>query len=136
MRHRWGGVQSAWTDINSNIALTEFVYNNGSSPSEVPSDFGTYAWLAGMVAPNAPWDYKTQGQQYDAFGNFNFGATGEAAGIPLQVLQVAAGGVSTVVGTNNAAYGSWHQALLYGHPPVKSQVIAAGFAYYTLGCSK
>ncbi len=101
----------------------------------MPSELGTDAWLAGMVAPNAPWDYKTQGQQYDAFGNFNFGATGAAAGIPLQLLQAAAGAVSTVVGTNNTAYGNWYQPPLYGHPPNKSQMIAAGFAYYIQGCS-
>ena len=39
----------------------------------------------------APWDYKTQGNQYEDFGNFNFGATGTAAGFDPSTLLRAAG---------------------------------------------
>jgi len=120
-------------NVNSNIALTNVVYyaNWLNPPTQMAF---TDAWLVSMVAPKAPWDYKTQGQQYDAFGNFNFGATGAAAGIPLQVLQAGAGAVSALVGTNSSQYGSWYQPPLYGHAPIKSQTIAAGYAYYQQGC--
>jgi hypothetical protein len=122
-------------NVNSNISLTNFVYYaNWLNPPTQPAF--TDAWLASMVRPNGPWDDKTQGQQYDAFGNFNFGATGAAAGIPLQVLQAGAGAVSALVGTNSSQYGSWYQPPLYGHPPIKSQMIAAGYAYYKRGCNK
>jgi Bacterial toxin 44 len=120
-------------NVNSNIALTNVVYYANWLNPPTQAAF-TDAWLVSMVAPNAPWDYKTQGQQYDAFGNFNFGATGAAAGIPLQVLQAGAGAVSTLVGTNSSQYGSWYQPPLYGHAPIKSQTIAAGYAYYQQGC--
>jgi Bacterial toxin 44 len=126
-------VHPANANVNSNIALTNVVYYANWLNPPTQAAF-TDAWLVSMVAPNAPWDYKTQGQQYDAFGNFNFGATGAAAGIPLQVLQAGAGAVSTLVGTNSSQYGSWYQPPLYGHAPIKSQTIAAGYAYYQQGC--
>ncbi|GAA5526198.1 hypothetical protein Maes01_02797 [Microbulbifer aestuariivivens] len=37
------------------------------------------------------WDYKQQGSQYEAFGNYNYGLTGRAAGFPGNVLNRAAG---------------------------------------------
>src|SRR5258706_11516542 len=50
-----------------------------------------YRWWYLMVSRwNGPWDYKNyHGQphpEYDNFGNFNYGATGCANGIPLDVL--------------------------------------------------
>jgi len=120
-------------NVNSNISLTNVVYYANWLNPPTQAAF-TDAWLVSQVRPNGPWDYKTQGQQYDAFGNFNFGATGAAAGIPLQVLQAGAGAVSTLVGTNSSQYGSWYQPPLYGHAPIKSDMIAAGYAYYQQGC--
>jgi len=120
-------------NVNSNISLTNVVYYANWLNPPTQAAF-TDAWLVSQVRPNGPWDYKTQGQQYDAFGNFNFGATGAAAGIPLQVLQAGAGAVSTLVGTNSSQYGSWYQPPLYGHAPIKSDMIAAGYAYYQNGC--
>lgn len=38
-------------------------------------------WVPFQLEPS-PWNYKTQGRQYDAAGNFNYGATGAEAGIP------------------------------------------------------
>jgi RHS repeat-associated protein len=120
-------------NVNSNISETNFVYYANWLNPPTQAAF-TDAWLVSQVRPNGPWDYKTQGQQYDAFGNFNFGATGGAAGIPLQVLQAGAGAVSTLVGTNSSQYGSWYQPPLHGHAPIKSDMIAAGYAYYQQGC--
>ena len=120
-------------NVNSNISLTNVVYYANWLNPPTQAAF-TDAWLVSQVRPNGPWDYKTQGQQYDAFGNFNFGATGGAAGIPLQVLQAGAGAVSALVGTNSSQYGSWYQPPLYGHAPIKSDMIAAGYAYYQQGC--
>ena len=127
--------QPANANVNSNISVTNVVYYANWLNPPTQAAF-TNAWLVSMVRPNGPWDYKTQGQQYDAFGNFSFGPTGAAAGIPLQVLQAGAGAVSTLVGTNSSSYGSWYEPPLYGHPPIKSQMIAAGYAYYTQGCNK
>ena len=119
--------------VDANIALTNRVYYANWLNPPTQQAFTT-AWLVSKVLPNAAWDYKTQGQQYDSFGNFNFGATAAAAGIPLDAAQTGAGAVSTLIGTNSSAYGSWYQPPLYGHAPIKSQMIAAGYAYYKQGC--
>ncbi|QHN03183.1 hypothetical protein FTO74_07230 [Granulicella sp. WH15] len=39
-------------------------------------------WFRDMVNYGGVWDYKTGGAQYENFGNFNYGATGTAAGAP------------------------------------------------------
>lgn len=36
---------------------------------------GAAFWFRKQVPDRAPWDYKQQGREYQAFGNFNFGAT-------------------------------------------------------------
>jgi Bacterial toxin 44 len=47
-------------------------------------------WLSNVCCSGAAWDYKTQGPQYDAFGNFNYGATGAAVGLSDEVLLAGA----------------------------------------------
>jgi hypothetical protein len=49
-----------------------------------------------LVQTDGPWDYKNQPKhganpQYDAFGNFNYGATGTALGLDSYTLQNEAG---------------------------------------------
>jgi RHS repeat-associated protein len=122
-------------DVNANISQAKFV-NNANWLNPATHDVGTQSWFATKVLPKAAWDYKTQGMQYDAFGNFNYGATGAALGLPLSYLQTVGGGLSRVLGTNNPAYGSWYQSPLYGHAPVKSQAITDGYNYYKNGCNK
>jgi hypothetical protein len=92
-------------------------------------------WFAEKELPNKAWDYKTQGQRYDAFGNFNYGAVGAALGLPSYLLQTAGGALSTILRTNNQKYGKWYHPPLYGHAPAKSTAISAGIEYYQNGCS-
>ncbi len=42
-------------------------------------------WLT-LVAEDGSWDYKTQGSQFEDFGNYNYGATGAALGLSLSTL--------------------------------------------------
>ena len=47
------------------------------------------------VRPGGTWDYKNGGHpEMEHVGNFNYGATGRAAGIPAFILR-GAGGCST-----------------------------------------
>lgn len=48
-------------------------------------------WFYKTVQNKGPWDYKQRGPQYEAFGNFNYGATGRAARFPSPVLFQEAG---------------------------------------------
>jgi hypothetical protein len=66
--------------------------------------FGYLTWFGWMVRPYGSWDYKHEyGDEYEDFGNFNYGATGAAMGIPDEVLLLAAGAVQIP----SAVYSSW-----------------------------
>jgi type VI secretion system secreted protein VgrG len=53
--------------------------------------FADLAFLK-IAGSGGVWDYRTnQGQQYDAFGNFNYGATAAPMGFPYYIAQNAAG---------------------------------------------
>jgi RHS repeat-associated protein len=56
----------------------------------------TYANFAAFWIPGGPHDYKNAPPRslYDAFGNFEYGATGTAAGLTCSVLQGAGEGLS------------------------------------------
>ena len=56
-------------------------------------------WFYQQVRNGGPWDYKQQGGQYEDLGNFNYGATGSALGLPGEVLKRGAG-----LGTGEGQY--------------------------------
>ncbi|MCX6620682.1 MAG: polymorphic toxin type 44 domain-containing protein, partial [Acidobacteria bacterium] len=84
-------------DENIEIALREtsnIVVNRQGGIGDI------LVWFFNQVKNNAPWDYKQgdKGQRlpgdqsaYDNFGNFNYGATGAAIGIPETALLRFAG---------------------------------------------
>ena len=43
------------------------------------------------MRPGGEWDYKRRGDKFEEFGNFNFGATAAALGLPYGVSQRGAG---------------------------------------------
>ncbi|KAI3490586.1 hypothetical protein L1887_45423 [Cichorium endivia] len=51
----------------------------------------TYYWFYQKVRNGGLWDYKKFDPYFAAFGNFNFGAAGTAAGIPANILLMGAG---------------------------------------------
>jgi hypothetical protein len=58
----------------------------------------TVVWWIDKVRPEGDWDYKRLGEQYQEFGNFNFGATAAELAIPYYIAQVGAGAVN--IGSN------------------------------------
>lgn len=90
----------------------------------------TYAWFYQQVRLHGPWDYKNQrGRQYANFGNFNYGAVGQAAGIPEEVLLRAAGWAQSRAGTSKPTYSDWHHTAPYGDDPDDQAWIRAGIDY-------
>lgn len=90
----------------------------------------TYAWFYLQVRGHGPWDYKNQcGRQYANFGNFNYGATGHAAGIADSVLLRGAGWAQSRAGTSRPEYGDWYGASPYGDDPDDQYWIRAGIEY-------
>lgn len=88
-------------DIDWNIAKTEVMG-------------GAVLWFYNQVRNRGPWDYKQLGSQYQDFGNFNFGATGAALGIPDQILLRGAGWAEEQAGTSEQQTGHW-----WSFPPME-----------------
>jgi RHS repeat-associated protein len=82
------------------------------------------------VKNGGEWDYKQQGHQYEDFGNFNFGATGKAAGFPDFVLERGAGWAQTQAGTSDPNWGNPLGKAPYGDDPKDQAQIKAGIDYY------
>lgn len=80
------------------------------------------------VRSGKSWDYKQVG--YETFGNFNYGATGAAAG--LSRLQIAVGSLYAHVSSQGSSAFSLSNIV----NEVKDQVtISKGFSYAAKGCS-
>lgn len=75
------------------------------------------------------WDYKQKGD-FEDFGNFNFGVTGKAAGIPDTVLLRGAGWAQERAGTSLPSWGHWWKKSPYGDDPNDQQKILEGIAFY------
>ena len=90
----------------------------------------TYIWFYNQVRNHGPWDYKNQsGRQYANFGNFNYGATGHAAGIADEILLRAAGVAQIFAGTSLPAFAQYPGPDAHGDDPVDQTWIRAGIDY-------
>ncbi|GEM_PF-937994 len=84
-------------DLDANIKEAEsYQTKNLSVIPYGAQEMQKYAWFYNKVKPGADWDYKVNGMQYEDFGNFNYGVTAAASGIPLEVALKEAGRVQTV----------------------------------------
>ncbi|WP_413794840.1 MULTISPECIES: polymorphic toxin type 44 domain-containing protein [unclassified Pseudomonas] len=94
---------------------------------------GGEAYVLGVfytkVRNKGEWDYKQRGREFEEFGNFNYGATGTAAGIPEQVLLRAAGAAQSIAGTSKAEFGKWWAESPYGDDRMDQIWIKAGIRY-------
>jgi len=80
-------------DANLTDASSRNPVNGGVNPQSgsYVNPASTLSWFNNQVNYGGPWDYKVQGSQYEDFGNFNYGATGTAAGFDAGTLLRAAG---------------------------------------------
>jgi hypothetical protein len=91
------------------------------------SEQNGYSWWYGLVSQwNGPWDYKNYGgqshQEWDDFGNFNYGATGCALGIPLNLLLRGAGYAKSKR-LKDDPFGSPWGGYPYGNQPEKQKQV-------------
>jgi RHS repeat-associated protein len=92
--------------------------------------FSRYNAFYNAVRNSGPMDYKQSGSQFQAFGNFNYGAVGAAAGFFDQVLLRAAGWAQQRAGTSTPAWGGPLGGSPYGDDPNDQQMIQNGIDYY------
>lgn len=112
-------------DLDANIQLTELM-------AAGPPGLELW-WFAGMVMPGGPWDYKLQDPtlKYEPFGNFHYGATGSALGVPAPVLRRAAGLVQVLDRrAYRAKYGKPWGGFPHGDQPKDQRYIQLGMDYY------
>ncbi|MDC0669152.1 PAAR-like protein [Nannocystis radixulma] len=86
-------------------------------------------WFYEQVKNGGPWDYKQRGAQYEDFGNYNYGATGQALGIPSQVLRRMAGWAQKRAGTSRPEWGKPTDLCgdgSFGDDPRDQEMIDAG----------
>ena len=93
-------------------------------------------WYVTVTKGHGPWDYKYyRGQphnEYDNFGNFNYGATGCAMGIPLNILLRGAGWAKSRLLRKQMGYDPYGNPLgryPYGNQPDKQQQIINGYNF-------
>jgi hypothetical protein len=84
-----------------------------------------------LVREGGAWDYKllTPDLRYEAFGNFNYGATGRVL-FGSETLQRAAGAVQYLTGPRNSAWGVPWGAAPFGDQPIDNFWIRQGAQYY------
>ncbi|WHS62388.1 polymorphic toxin type 44 domain-containing protein [Pseudomonas sp. G2-4] len=95
----------------------------------VGGDAVTFGIFYTKVRNKGEWDYKQHGREFEEFGNFNYGATGTAAGISEQILLRAAGAAQSIAGTSKEEFGKWWAESPYGDDKIDQIWIKAGIAY-------
>jgi hypothetical protein len=88
--------------------------------------YSMVSWV-NNVRPGGDWDYKQGGKrpEMEHVGNFNYGATGRALGIPPSVLKGAGGVVQIAQGTSD-----WNFYDSYFDDPVDQGHIQQGIDWY------
>jgi len=94
-------------------------------------------WFGNQVKVGGIWDIKQHyGNDAEAenFGNFNYGATGAAMGLPYEVLTRVAGAAQTYVNLRNGTYdpsdGIWYGNSPYGDEIRDQEWIVRGYNYF------
>jgi len=85
-----------------------------------------YSWFIDQVKGDGPWDYKRGGHpEMEHVGNFNYGATGRAMGVPSFILRGAAGFYQFTSGTSKLSF-----VISFGDDPVDQYFINEGIEWY------
>ena len=110
-------------------------------PSSTPSDYNVDENITeaadmniidfyNAVRNNGEWDYKQEDSSYENLGNFNYGATGSAAGLSENTLERAAGVAQIIAGTSSDEFGTPLGGAPYGDDPNDNYWINEGIKYY------
>jgi RHS repeat-associated protein len=125
--------------ISQNVAQIEAMLQSEidsagwSSSEQAAAGSGTVGFWFGRVAPGGKW----AGRIGEPWGNWNYGATGRAAGIPLNVLLRGAGAAEQLealtgrTGSGNTGEGSPFGSAPYGDNRAGQEQIRQG---YNAGC--
>jgi RHS repeat-associated protein len=121
---------------NCNVRVPKHLADADIMTNMIQSHQNRIIWWYIMVAKgHGPWDYKyyhgIAHNEYDDFGNFNYGATGCVLGIPLNILLRGAGFAKQRLLGPNDPHGSPLGRYPYGNQPDKQKQVIDGFNYCT-----
>lgn len=121
--------------IESNIAL---IHSLRHSAGVGFGHAAAFSYWFGAVQSRGEWDYKTHGYpRFEDGGNFNYGATGRALGIPREMLLWAAGVKNAYdrwrAGLNPFLFGSPASGPPYGDDWHDQDLITLGMDYFDSG---
>ena len=97
------------------------------------SNFLNFPWFISQVSSEQPWDYKnTVNFHYANFGNFNFGYTSAAIGLPLDIALRGGGAYQEFFQTQNYSptFGHFYLTPPYGDDPMDEDYIVRGWHYF------
>jgi hypothetical protein len=102
---------------------------------EAEAHRGDLFWLKDQVNSGKPWDYKNvqgvnESERIEDFGNFNYGATGAALGVPDWMLYAAAGDKQLKDHPNDPEQTTSRWSYPYGDDPRDAEMIRRGIEYY------
>ena len=97
----------------------------------------SYGQWYDAVRNGGKWDYKQQGAQYQEFGNYNYGVTAKAVGIPGNIPNRGAGWAQGQAGTSLPQWGNWwdwpSSSTSFGDDPEDQHWINEGIKDYING---
>jgi len=105
-------MSEAWPEVPASASISHNI-KEAQDYVDTHNIEETYLWFYDKVRNGGAWDYKQQGRQYEAFGNWHYGVIGTAMGIPKDTLRRLAGAAQLRAGTSDRT--SWGHPL--GQPP-------------------
>lgn len=96
----------------------------------------SYIQWYNAVKNGGKWDYKQKGSQYQDFGNYNYGVTARAVGIPSDIPNRGAGWAQEQAGTSLPQWGKWwdwSSSTSFGDDPEDQRWINEGIKDYKNG---
>ncbi len=102
---------------------------------EAEAHRGDLFWFKDQVNSGKPWDYKNVqevkgSERIEDFGNFNYGATGAALGVPDWMLYAAAGDKQLKDHPNDPEQTTSRWSYPYGDDPRDAEMIRRGIEAY------
>ena len=120
-------------NVNNNINIAKDIPSNNTIWINTGwLNFAALSQLNSLAGHGGVWDYNTnRGSQYDAFGNFNFGAVSASMGVPYYVAQNAAGWIDESGNSQGVLGLKWP----YGDDTFGANLIKQGYDYVLNGCN-
>lgn len=124
-----------WSPIPTHPADADVDANMNEASGMWPNPFA----FKDAVENRGRWDYKQRARAYENFGNFNYGATGNAWGFPEEFLKREAGKAQIDRKTSKREWikydGRYNSQMLppYGDDPIDQMWIQRGIDYARSG---